>query len=417
MLIINGKYIRFLAVLAIAITLLIAYGQTLGMYFWQDDSALIFKLQHPLEAAGSYGQGIIGEGPYKYLITPFVPFFQIFGLNPFGYFLVGLFAYCISTAVFYLLSSELLQSKKGGFISTLIFAAGYIGSDTMFRISNSWQTNFGLTFALLSFWAYVRFFKGRFRLLFYATSLIFFYLAVEFVYIRSHSLIAPIFAIDLLFTLSVFKLTGVPGLILRQIPYWFLFYTRYLGETTGSSGLKSVLKDLIEGKIEVLASFFATIGNSMVPSILQTKFLKITGSHEQVILFLLFTVFSWFILSIFSAGKKVKSITAVFLFSAFLLNRLFISKDLFWYRSPADFIAGGLGLYIPVLVLSLAAVFWKNAKNLSLVLLFGLSFLISQILGYFIQYQEAIFTTTHRYLSYSFAGYSLILGAIFLALQ
>lgn len=412
----NSKNMRLLAILAVALTVLIAYGQTLGMYFWQDDSALIFKLQHPLEAAGSYGQGIIGEGPYKYLITPFVPFFPFFGLNPFGYFLVGLFAYFISTAAFYLFSSQLFQSKKGGFISTLIFAAGYIGSDTMFRISNSWQTNFGLTLALLSFWAYVKFFKDRLRLLFYAASLLFFYLAVEFVYVRSHSLVVPVLALDLLFTFSAFRLAKMPGLVLRQVPFWFLFYTRYLGETMGSSGLKSVLKDLLDGKVEVLASFFATLGNSIVPNVLQAKFLKSTGSHEQVILFLLFTVCSLFLLGVLSTGRRVKLITVILLSGAFLLNKSFMGKDLFWYRSPADFIAGGLGLYIPILVLSLAVTFWKDMKNLSLVLFFGLIFLASQILGYFIQYQDAIFFTTHRYLSYSFAGYSLILGTVFLGL-
>lgn len=409
------KNLKFFGVILICVILLLAYGQTLGMYFWQDDSALMFKLQHPLEAAGSYGLGIIGDGPYKYLITPFVPFFPIFGLNPFGYFLVGLVAYFISTAVFYLFSSELFQSKKGGFVSTLIFAAGYIGSDTMFRISNSWQTNFGLILALLSFWAYVKFFRDRFRLLFYALSLLFFYLAVEFVYIRSHSLIAPIFVIDLLFTFSAFKWAKLPGLVLRQAPFWFLFYTRYLSETMGSSGLKSVLKDLGDGKLEVLASFFATLGNAVVPNVIQVKFLELTGSHEQITLYILFTVFSLVLLSVLSAGRKVKFITAVILSGAFLLNKSFMGKDLFWYRLPADFIAGGLGLYFPILILALAATFWKKLRVLSFILLFGLSFLTSQILGYFIQYQEAIFTTTHRYLSYSFAGYSLIFGAVLYA--
>lgn len=401
-----------LGILLILAVLFLAYGQTLGMYFWQDDSALIFKLQHPLEAAGSYGQGIIGEGPYKYLVTPFVPFFPAFGLNPFGYFLVGFFAYALSAAAFYLFSSQLFQSRKAGFFATLVFAAGYVGSDTMLRISNSWQTNFGLTFALLSFWAYLKFFSGRLKILFYLISFLFFYLSVEFVYIRSHSLILPILILDLLFTARVFKLAKLPWLFLRQMPFWYLFYNRYLGESMGSSGLGSVFKSIFDGRVEVLASFFATMGNVFVAHPLQAKFLKLVTSHEQVILLLLFIFFSLVILHLFSTGKKIKLITAMLLIGAFLLNRLFISKDLFWYRTPSDFISGAVGLYVPILVITLAFVLRKKMGTLSLSLLFGLAIVASQIFGYYIQYQEAIFSTTHRYLSYSFVGYCVIFGGV-----
>src|SRR5574341_2304004 len=80
-------------VLLIFLISLIAYGQTLLMYFWQDDSALMFKLQHPAEAAGSFGIGLWERSPYQYLLVPFVPFFPLFGLEPFGYFLVGFLRY------------------------------------------------------------------------------------------------------------------------------------------------------------------------------------------------------------------------------------------------------------------------------------------------------------------------------------
>lgn len=408
---ITSKNMQFLAVLAVVLIVLIAYGQTLGMYFWQDDSALIFKLQNPDGPAGSYGKGIIGEGPYKYLITPFVPFFPIFGLEPFGYFFVGFLAYCISAAAFYLLSVQLFQSKKAGFVSTLIFAAGYVGSDTMLRISNSWQTNFGLSFALLSFWAYVKFFRN-FKIVFYGISLLFFFASVEFVFIRSHSLIAPILALDLLFTAASFRLTKFPMLVLRQVPFWYIFYSRYLSEAMGTSGLSLVLKNVLAGKTEVLASFFATLGNTMVPSVLQTKFMTMVGRHEQLMLFLLFSVFCLGLLKAFLISSRIKAITAVLLFVAYFLNRFFIAKNLFWYRSPVDQFAGALGMYFGVAVLVLAVVFWKKQRSLSLALIFGFVMLVSQIFGYYIQYQEAIFSTTHRYLSYSFVGYSIIIGAV-----
>lgn len=54
---------KFWPHLLILFVIFISYGQTLRMYFWQDDSALIFKLQNQGPASGSFGVGIIGDGP------------------------------------------------------------------------------------------------------------------------------------------------------------------------------------------------------------------------------------------------------------------------------------------------------------------------------------------------------------------
>ena len=69
-------------------------------------------------------------------------------------------------------------------------------------------------------------------------------------------------------------------------------------------------------------------------------------------------------------------------------------------------------MYLPILIIALAITLWKTHKDLALALLFGLAMLASQVFGYFIQYQESIFSTTHRYLTYSFVGYSIIAGGI-----
>lgn len=407
-----NKNRRFWAVLTVFVIVMIAYGQTLGMYFWQDDSALIFKLQNPEGQAGSYGTGIIGQGPYKYLITPFVPFFHFFGLNPFGYFLIGLIAYYLSTLIFYFFSSELFQSKKIGFIATLIYAAGYIGSDTMLRISNSWQTNFGLIFTMLLFWAMLKFLKSFSKFRFYFLSILFFGISVEFIFVRSHSLIIPILALNLLFIVSSFKFIKLPWLIISQIPFWTIFADRYLNNTVGGLGLNKVINNLFQGNIEILTAFFATIGNTFIPVFWQLKFIEMNFPREQLLLLLMMLFISWLVLSFFSAGAKIKLSTMIFLIGVFFLNKLFIGENLFWYRSETDFIAGALGMYLTILVIALGITLKKINKNLQLALFFGLIILTSQIFGYFIQYQDAIFTTTHRYLSYSLIGYSLIFGSI-----
>ncbi|MDO8619149.1 MAG: discoidin domain-containing protein [Candidatus Daviesbacteria bacterium] len=404
---------KILFPILILIIVFISYGQTSQMYFWQDDSALIFKLQHQQEPAGSYGAGIIGEGAYKYLVTPFVLFFPLFRMNPVGYFMIGILAYIIATGAFYLFSTEVFQNKKAGYFSTLIFAAGYIGSDTMFRISNSWQTNFGLILALLSFWLYLKCIRNGIKLRYYFLSLSFFLIATEFVYIRSHSLIFPILAIDVLVTMITFKWSKVTGLILRQIPFWVIFYNWYLrGGTTGSTGLTSIVEQLIKGKIEILASLFATTGNALVPNTLQNNFTVFFQPREGLALLALFVILSWFLLPLFDAGKKLKIISTLLIFAAFFLNRLVVSKELFWYRTDKDIFSGGLGLYLLAFFFVISLALWKRQKNMAAAVLLGLILVTSQIFGYFIQYPQAIFATTHRYLSHSFVGYSLIIGAL-----
>lgn len=408
----NSKRL-FFTVSVVLFIILIAYGQTLGMYFWRDDSALMFKLQNPQGPAGSYGEGIIGTGPYKYLITLFVPFFPIFRLNPFGYFLIGLIAYCLSTVTFYLFASELLKNRKATLFSVLIYAAGYIGSDTMLQLGNSWQTNLGLILAFLLLWAYLKFFRSNQQYKYYFLALFLFYGCVEFVFIRSHSLIIPIIAIELFFTATSFKILKIPMIVIRQFPFWFIFYNNYLiDRSEGGMGLSVLLKNLLAGKVEILSGFLATVGNLVVPAVLQAKLATFAYPRTQLVLLVLVLFFNLFLHFTVESGKKLKILSACFLFITFFLNQFLISKDLFWYRSQLDFIAGGLGLYTVVIVLGLSVALWKNKKNMALTLTLGLVILMSQTFGYFIKYPEAIFTTTHRYLSYAFVGYSLIVGSV-----
>ena len=425
---INVKKLRVcLAVLAVVALIFIAYGQTLGFYFYQDDSALMFKLQNPAGPAGSYGEGIIGGGAYKYLVTPFVLFFPLFGLNPFWYFLVGFIAYGISASVFFLFASELFKSRKAGFIAALIYGAGYIGSETMFRISNSWQTNFGLIFALLSFWSYTKFMRKN-KIRFYLFALLFFYIAVEFVYVRSHSLIAVVLALDLFLTIIPVRISKIPGILLRQAPFWIIFYNWYIKSNSfGDAGLKNLMENIFGGRIEEISTrFFATIGNIFMPSKLQEKIFvhNILRDNllldqvliDQLVLLLIVILISHFLMTLFSAGRRLK-ITSISVFtSIFFLNCYFITKNFFWYRIGLDISAGALGMYIPVLAGFLALVLWKKMKELSIALILGIIVVISQFLGYFIQYQDAIFATTHRYLSYSFIGYCIIIGGITFAI-
>lgn len=415
------KIFPFLTVVAATF---LAYGQTLRMYFWQDDSAIIFKLQHLQGPAGSFGEGIIGSGPYKYLISFFVPFFPFFKLEPFYYFLVGFLSYLIVVFVFSLLANELFKNVKDkegktvAFFATLVFAAGYIGSDIMFRISNSWQSNLGLILAILSFTLFIKFLKERNgKLIYYLLSLFLFLACTEFVYVRSHSLVFPILAIDILVAGCQLKIRKILLIVLRQIPFWLIFYVRYLkGESMGSSALIKIIQDLLHGKLETLTGFIATIGNGFVPDVLQSYFIKFFPNRFNLFYLLLFIVITWVIFSFFKLEKSKKYLATTFLFLGYLFNRYFIGQDLYWYRTKEAFIAGASGIYVSILLMFLTVFLWKKYKTIAISVILGYLIFISQTFGYFIQYPDSIFSTTHRYLNYPFIGYSLVIAGISYAL-
>lgn len=412
----------FLILIAIGIS----YGQTLQMYFWQDDSAVIFKLQNPEGAAGSYGRGFWERGPYRYTIVPFVPFFPIFNLEPFGYFLGGLVTYIFATVAFYLFTQQFFDNKKLAFLATLVFGAGYIGSDTMFRIANSWQTNMGLALALLTFWIFTKYLKDG-GIKYYILSIFVYLFTVEAIYVRSHSIILPILFLDILFKMVPFKLQKIPFLILRQIPFWVIFYFWYLrDESFGGPGIKTFILDVfLQRNIEKVIPLFANIGNVLIPDVLQTQVINIVikilpasySFSNQIIalniVILLFTSAVVILLGrLFTTSIRTQIIALSALLICMVINIMIYSKDLLWYRDQQSVVAGLIGVQSLVLVLFVAYVLFKKYTLISFGLIFGWIIIGSQIFGYLLQYPTLIFPTTHRYFSYSFIGYSLIYGTV-----
>ena len=361
----------------------VSYGQTLRMYFWQDDSALIFKLQNPAGQAGSFGEGVIGNGPYKYLVTLFVPFFPIFGLEPLGYFAVGLMGFFLSVGIFYKWMRDLFEDRKGARLATIVFASGYVGSDIMFRIINSWQSTLGISLAILVLWMLTRY-KKKGRVRNYVLAILFFLACVEFVFVRSHSLIFAVFALDLFLTLG----WGKGGrkwleLALRQAPFWLVFYWRYLKEAgLGGEGLVRWLTRFFGGGIEVAASLVATVGNVFFPEELQLKLLQVLGSGASWAVFLGLAIFGTAWLKVMEGRRRLYPVFWVAMGAGMVLNKYFVDKDMFWYRTGE-----------------------------AAMLLVGWFIVASQVMGYHLQYPEAIWGTVHRYLHYAALGYALMWGA------
>lgn len=402
----------------IVLTCLVSYGQTLLMYFWQDDSALIFKLQHQAERMGSFGIGLWERGPYQYLVVPFVPFFPIFGKEPVGYFFIGLITYIAAALSFYFLSLQIFKKSNFALLASVIFSAGYVGSDTMFRIINSWQTNIGLILTIISFAFYLKY-KNLSKFRYYLLSLLFFFLSIELVFIRSHSIVLPIIAVEILYTLMPIKLNKILSSIIKLLPFLFLFEKWYLQDANfGGGGISAFISNLLHGHLESTVPLFANIGNALVVTPVQNYAIVLLGYlhlGEYKTLVAISTAATFFSYLLFRLLKIKMTIFVLFVLiqiASFIFNLYIYSQNFYWYRSLSDLVSGEIGIYISILTFFLAACTYKKNKVVSLSLISGWIIVASQIFGYFTQYPTAIFPTAHRYFSYSFIGYSIWWAAV-----
>ena len=418
---------NLLAFLVLFLFLLFSYGQTFKMNFWRDDYTMLFKLQHSLERASHFGEnGLIGSGPYKFILIPHALFFPIFKLNPTGYFVVGLILYAGAMYAIYLFVNELLKNKKAAFFASLVFAAGYIASDGLFRIINSWQNSIGQILAVLAFAAYVKFFnKGKLKYYFLGLGL--YFASIEFVYVRSHSLIIIIFALDLLLGLLPNFKKGLIAFAIRQIPFWVLFKLWYLqsDQVKGAGIIGRAVSIFVNHNFGELTPLFASIGNVLVPDKLQTRLISITtrlflGGEPvsgqifwiNIFVSIVFIFMTILIVRLAKLSKRYCLFPIIFLLLTLILNQYFVSGNYYWYKDIQTIASGMIGMASFVIFLFIFVVFWNKNRRTGTLVLLGWATIVSQVFGYFLVYKDAIYESTHRYLSGAFIGYCLLMGGL-----
>ncbi len=415
------------------IFLLLSYGLTLKMNFWRDDYSMLFKLQHPAEQAGHFGKGLVGAGSYKYILLPHAFFYPLFQFNPTGYFVIGLLLYAFAMYSLYLLTNELLKNKKAAIFTSLVFAAGYIASDGLFRIINSWQNSYEQILILLIAWAYVRYFNKK-GIKYYFAALLLYLISIEFVYVRSHGTIAMIVAIDLILGL-------IPNLsekaarlkseflkfVARVVPFGLLFYLWYFKNGAPEvSGIKDKLFSIfLGGNFGQLTPLFANIGNVLVPDQIQSLFissvsklfLKSEAVDGQVFWFgMLVTLIVFIAIYLFarlaSVSRKYSLVMLLPLTVAMVVNLKYYYEGLYWYQDTQTVTFGLLGIDSLIFSLFVFVALWNKNRKAGTAVFLGWIILASQVFAYYIYYSGEILGSTHRYLSNAFVGYCLFLGGL-----
>ncbi len=398
--------------LLLVLVVLVSFGQMLQMNVWQDDQALFFKLAHIQEAPGYFGAGPFGSGVYKYAATPFIPVYWLFGFNTVGYFGLMLLLYIIATLTIYKVFS-LILGEKAGRVAGIFYAAGYITSDSFWRMANSATTSISIILASLCIAAYWLYFKKS-RLIFYISAFLLFALALELGVARMHYFFVVMVAFELIFLgfrKPIFR--SLFYSVLRLIPFLFVFYRTFIAGGDQRSGeVKTFVASLMHGQFYQLYGFFGSLANLIIPDWMTNLLVKLRLPILPTVLFSLIVICFY---RLFLKRRHRLIWTAIF--SLLSLAMLLISGNIFHnpllnISSDQVFVAG-LGMVSLIIVLAAATILKHYRREF----LFLWVWLLANIAAYSAYYPTVAYETMNRYLAHSFVALVGILGIVFVSLN
>src|SRR5258706_6621366 len=231
---------------------LISYGQMFWMGIWQDDNAIFFKLQHINEAAGFFGKGLIGEGPYRFSFTPYWFIYKIFGEgSTLPYYLLIFVFYFLTVFAIYKLFSKFI-SLKSGKVASFLFASGLIGSEGFFWLANAMVSDVSIILLYICLYFYYKFNQSR-KYLFYFVALFAYWASAYFTSIRSYYFIGIIVLFECIFFLfKKVKRTFLYSLG-RLIPFIAVFYYFFIYGADARAGLvRDIVASFINKKFYII---------------------------------------------------------------------------------------------------------------------------------------------------------------------
>lgn len=254
-------------VILIFLISVLAYWQTPMMWVWQDDHAVMFKLQHQSESAGQFGTGIYDRSSaYRGVIALLLPIYNIFGPNPAAFYIFGILTFFIASLAVFFLSKTLSKSAKIAFIASLIFASGYTGAESLWRIFNSIHTSHTIIALCLLLIFYKKFIDQKIlfkKLLIYILTVFLFVYALDTGFVRAHGIIWAILAVELLWNFNLFSL-------FRIAPFLLIFYKFYIQGYTATFEASDLVNNIFYGgQYELLLTPIKNLQNMFIPSLWQ----------------------------------------------------------------------------------------------------------------------------------------------------
>lgn len=414
----------------------VSHGKTLQMYYWVDDWAMAYKVLWPEESPGNMGAGVFGDGgPYRYLVTPFIWLYPLFGFNAFPYFAIGWLLYFLAAFSVYLLARELTQRYSIGLAAGAIFASGYIGSHALYRLTNSYQTVGAALFISLTVWLFAKYLRSKKSSL-YWLSLLLYILSIEVFFIRTHGLFLSIFAVSTFYWLTKATKLSVKSLILKQLPFFLIFCFMYFFDSRVLVDSKLVLSgiDAIvqQGQVQLLNNLLITFSNALVPEgITQGVYVQLLNfSAKQNILpfvqlphlmlaliFILPVLFSvirakrrgeWAI-SILSQAIFILLIALVYIFILWSSGK----TSSLWNPRGVELFTSMLGGGLFVTFLYTAWVQLRHGQQKAFLIPLALVWIFANSITLFVYSPQTNLESTSRYLIPAFVGISLLYATTF----
>lgn len=202
------NYYSLVLVVSIVVVLVLSLGRTLNYFFYTDDFAMLYYVQNSQ----------VYTWPYLYVVAFFTPFYKIFGFNPRGYFSLALLIHFLASIGVYFFVKLLTKKRIIAFLSTLVFATGYIALDqftqtAVVSINNINNLLILTTLIFLLLWV------DRRKIKLYFLTLFFFWASTVF---------APFRAFALILYLPIIEVILSPGRVISNFPKSLLaFFIRY----------------------------------------------------------------------------------------------------------------------------------------------------------------------------------------------
>ncbi len=239
---------------------LIAYWQTLKMYFWQDDYTIYYVAS----------ENKLFDYPYQ-VNTLFVKIASLFfGLNPEPYFVLAIILFVVSVFCVKFFVYTITSDSLVSFLAAAVFASGFIGQGAMKMFLGTGIVALpALSLFLLSLTCLIKYLKFS-RKSWLTLSLICFFLTLEIAPHRHATALIAILGVIALFL----RRKRIKSLVLIGSPFAFLAYLELFvhptkliySYPTGVMGnfSASLLQNL---KLSFIGNFFASFWNSIFPSL------------------------------------------------------------------------------------------------------------------------------------------------------
>ncbi|OGE46123.1 hypothetical protein A3B39_00950 [Candidatus Daviesbacteria bacterium RIFCSPLOWO2_01_FULL_37_10] len=255
------KYPFIIIASLVFLVCLLSYGKIVGMHFFLEDYLMLYSIQNPTSSDAGYGSGVFGR-PYGYAVTPFIPFYYLFRLESRGYYFIELILYFFAALSVYFFAKTLTNSKRAAFGSSLIFASGYVGSSSLYRMAVGWQNLLAAIFLTLTVTLYYKYVKSS-KIKLYLLAFTVYIFTSEFSFYRAHGIILLIIGIELLFNFKPLK--SLVRITPFAISYWY-FYVYSLPSMEQGSKIASFVQTVFTQKnYHFLLNPFITLENLFIP--------------------------------------------------------------------------------------------------------------------------------------------------------